>query len=247
MMLWLKDLYACSLLMKIKPFSHPQIWSHNVWGCLTKSWARSWTQISSVLTPSRVVNLKTLSCTEEIPLGATLNHRVTLSRAARRHHRFREQTLAGITKKVLKFPVAWRFKKLPERVFFFLHPKMSLMSCGVLNVKVHIYVAWSLLDYHGNWGSMLEVSGRRRDLDEPCECGGRDGESEGESDRGSGSRWRKIRRDAQRSSFYFSFLPLAEMFALLSTNFTPFFLALVSRSPPNGKSKWAIKSVRNPC
>lgn len=55
---------------------------------------------------------------------------------------------------------------------------MFLMSCGVLNVKVYIYVAWPLLDYHGNWGSMLEVSGRQRDLDEPCKCRGRDGERE---------------------------------------------------------------------
>lgn len=55
---------------------------------------------------------------------------------------------------------------------------MFLMSSGVLNVKVYIYVAWPLLDYHGNWGSMLEVSGRQRDLDEPCKCRGRDGERE---------------------------------------------------------------------
>lgn len=118
------------------------------------------------------------------------------------------------------------------------------MSWWVLNVKVYIYVAPSLRDYHGNWGSMLKVSGRQRDLDEPCECGGRDGERvrERESDRGNGSRWRKVRKtrwNAQRSSFnekffyscfsfHFSFHPLisnsfAQTFALLLTIFTPFF------------------------
>lgn len=119
------------------------------------------------------------------------------------------------------------------------------MSWWVLNVKVYIYVAPSLRDYHGNWGSMLKVSGRQRDLDEPCECGGRDGERvrERESDRGNGSRWRKVRKtrwNAQRSSFnekffyscfsfHFSFHPLIsnsslkETFALLLTIFTPFF------------------------
>lgn len=30
---------------------------------------------------------------------------------------------------------------------------------------------------------MLEVSGRQRDLDEPCECGGRDGERHREKER----------------------------------------------------------------
>lgn len=77
---------------------------------------------------------------------------------------------------------------------------MFLMSCGVLNVKVYIYVARSLLDRHGNWGSMLEVSGRRRDLDEPCECGGRDGERDAELERekndgGNGNRWRKSKKE----------------------------------------------------
>lgn len=48
---------------------------------------------------------------------------------------------------------------------------------------------------------MLEVSGRQRDLDEPCECGGRDGEREGEMKRKKerakvteGNRWRKVRQ-----------------------------------------------------
>ncbi len=109
---------------------------------------------------------------------------------------------------------------------------MFLMSCGVLNVKVYIYVARSLLDYHGNWGSMLEVSGRQRDLDEPCECGRRDGERETErerwrvrkreSDRGNGSRWRKVRKrhwNAQRS-----FVAMRSLQVLLVTSFASLFI-----------------------
>ena len=81
------------------------------------------------------------------------------------------------------------------------HPKMFLMSCGVLNVKVYIYVVRSLLDYHGNWGSMLEVSGRQRDLDEPCECGGRDGERERERDREWQRKWKQMERKVRNKSF----------------------------------------------
>lgn len=94
-------------------------------------------------------------------------------------------------------------------------------------LKYNIYVAPSLRDYHGNWGSMLKVSGRQRDLDEPCECGGRDGERvrERESDRGNGSRWRKVRKtrwNAQRSSFNekFFFLLLFSLFTPLSLLFS---------------------------
>lgn len=81
-------------------------------------------------------------------------------------------------------------KTTPESFVSYL--KMFLMSCGELNLKVYIYVAQSLLNHHGNWGSTLEVSGRQRDLDEPWKCGGRDTEMEGVV-RVNGSRWRKVK------------------------------------------------------
>lgn len=101
------------------------------------------------------------------------------------------------------------------------HPKMFLMSCGVLNVKVYIYVARSLLDYHGNWGSMLEVSGRQRDLDEPCECGGRDGEREREWQR----KWKQMERKVRNKS--------SEIFCFLTEKFLSFLSPLVWKKREN--------------
>lgn len=122
------------------------------------------------------------------------------ARRRRRPHRFMKlKTLAGIrgTQKPLKCScrvAPLRGTTTPRGLIF--HPKMFLMSCGALNVKVYIYVARSLLDYHGNWGSMLEVSGRQRDLDEPCECGGRDGERERERQR----KWKQMERKVRNKS-----------------------------------------------
>lgn len=103
---------------------------------------------------------------------------------------------------------------------------MFLMSCGVLNVKVYIYVARSLLDYHGNWGSMLEVSGRQRDLDEPCECGGRDGERESEMKSQKERKWQKQMEKSKKETLKCSEIKFCchEKFVLLVTPFTSLFV-----------------------
>lgn len=102
---------------------------------------------------------------------------------------------------------------------------MFLMSCGVLNVKVYIYVAWPLLDYHGNWGSMLEVSGRQRDLDEPCKCRGRDGEREIKWQR----KWKQMEKSKKETLKWGNVWLLWEVctscfspFACLFSSFSPF-------------------------
>lgn len=125
------------------------------------------------------------------------------------------------------------------------------MSCGVLSVKVYICVARSLPNCHGNWSSMLEVSGRQRGLDEPCKCGRRDrGEREGVRE------WNEMEMEKSKRdnnfvllSFFF-FPPLTSVLQkdihLLSSKllfpllFALIFSFLCQRTPPNKMSKRVI-------